>query len=188
MPPLSLNAHILLSWAPSQAISGSTSLLLAGITSASNYYIAHSSPGAPKPASGSSSPRPPPSPSSPSSALSTAHTVSDKARAASAKTADMVGNIITRAMGGKSTVPQTPPSTIVMETPPPYSVYAPKRKPQLPPRVQPENDADDAPRGPPGVTLRLLMSANLLLTTVDDSARRVFEVSTDRLGAVVGHK
>lgn len=35
---------------------------------------------------------------------------------------------------------------------------------------------------------KLLMSANLLLTTVDDSARRVFEVGSDRLGAVMGHK
>ena len=48
--------------------------------------------------------------------------------------------------------------------------------------------ADEGPRGPPKMKDKLLMSANLLITTVDDSARRVFEVGTDRLGAVVGHK
>lgn len=35
---------------------------------------------------------------------------------------------------------------------------------------------------------KVVMSANLVLTTIDDSARRMFEVSNDRLGAVVGHK
>ena len=35
---------------------------------------------------------------------------------------------------------------------------------------------------------KVVISANLVLTTIDDSARRMFEVSNDRLGAVVGHK
>ena len=51
-----------------------------------------------------------------------------------------------------------------------------------------EEVIDETPKGPPGIKDKLLMSANLLVATIDDSARRVFEVGTDRLGAVVGHK
>ncbi|KIP10277.1 hypothetical protein PHLGIDRAFT_33952 [Phlebiopsis gigantea 11061_1 CR5-6] len=178
----------------SQAISGSTSLLLSGITSASNFYIAHSSPGSPIPPSDSPHPTTPPTTSQ--SALTTAHAMSGKARAVSAKTADIVGGAIARAMGAKVTstnsMPQNnggppPYMTSPQGTPLPYAVYTPRHRPQLP-RVQVNTEAEEGPRGPPKMKDKLFMSANLLITTVDDSARRVFDVGTDRLGAVVGHK
>jgi spartin len=197
----------------SQAISGSTSLFVTGITSASNYYISHTKPGTPQPPPGSTSPRPTLSPSTSSSALAMAHTVTDTARAATQRTSDMVGDMIARAMGGKTkSVPSTPAASAPVSAsstpsyaspqpqgpPPPYTVYAPKRKPQLPSRPQSEKTAPECEKdevvgsetlkGPPGVKDKLLMSANLIITTVDDSARRMFEVSADRLGAVVGHK
>ncbi|GJE87993.1 Senescence domain-containing protein [Phanerochaete sordida] len=192
----------------SQAISGSTSLFVTGVTSASNYYIAHTKPGSPKTPDASV----PPSPSTSSTALAKAHALSGSARAATQKTSDMLGDMIVRAVGGnrKSATPSpagsapasaggTPPnvSPQLQGPPPAYVVYTPRRRPQQP-RVQsvqaaPESEkADEAepepPRGPPGIKDKLLMSANLIITTVDDSARRMFEVSTDRIGAVVGHK
>ena len=113
----------------------------------------------------------------------------------------MVGNVIARAMGGKSTSTDTAPQnsggpppyvTNPQGTPPSYAVYTPKPRPHIS-RVQTESEAEPevveaAPKGPPKMKDKLLMSANLLITTVDDSARRIFEVGTDRLGAVVGHK
>lgn len=189
-------------------ITSSTSLLLAGIESASNFYIAHSAPGTPKNnTSGNTSPSLPNSSTTNSSALARAHAVSGQARMVTQRTADAVGDMIARAMGGKpkaaastsapASTSTTPPpdGSSPQGPPPPYAVYKPKRRPQAPSRVPSEKGTcpgseavDNTPKGPPGFKDKLLMSANLLLTTVDDSARRVFEVGTDRLGAVVGHK
>lgn len=121
----------------------------------------------------------------------------------------MLGGLIKRAMGGKSE-PSSPAgpsffanpksgSSFPQGPPPPYAVYTPKHRPQLPPRASSEKmsgsseDKAAEPQGPeekkPLRTIdKVLMSANLVLTTVDDSARRMFEVGSDRIGAVVGHK
>ena len=80
--------------------------------------------------------------------------------------------------------------------PPPYAVYKPRRRSQSqpPPTSLLDKAGEDAepveevPKGPPGLKDKLLMSANLVLTTLDDSTRRVFDVTTDRFGAVMGHK
>lgn len=114
----------------------------------------------------------------------------------------MVGNLISRAMGGKassgsgaSTTGSQPYMASLQGPPPTYAVYTPKHGSKLPPRMQSGGDdmsgngpQVDVPGGSPRMRDKLLMSANLLITTIDDSARRVFEVGTDRLGAVVGHK
>lgn len=210
MPSL-IDAYMYL--ANSQAISSSTSLLVSGITSASNYYIAHSAPGTPAPGSGANSPAAQSSPSTANTALAKAHALSGQARAVTTKTADVVEGVIRRAMGGKpkaSTSSANPPagyaspaqgSPAPQGLPPPYAVYMPKARPQRPgtPSEKSSNLAGDktaegaqggepVPRKPLRRIDRVLMSADLVLTTVDDSARRMFEVSSDRLGAVVGHK
>ncbi|EKM56059.1 uncharacterized protein PHACADRAFT_122209 [Phanerochaete carnosa HHB-10118-sp] len=196
----------------SQAISGSTSLLVTGITSASSFYIAHSKPGSPKIPPGDASPNPGLTPSASSNALAKAHAFSGSARAVTQRTSDMIGDMITRAMGGKSkstsptpsnsapaSASSTPPyaSPELQGPPPPYAVYTPKRRLQVT-RGQSEKTVSESEeaeevepetsKGPPGIKDKLFMSANLIITTVDDSARRVFEVGTDSLGAVVGHK
>ncbi|KAG7453063.1 uncharacterized protein BT62DRAFT_879811 [Guyanagaster necrorhizus] len=89
-------------------------------------------------------------------------------------------------------MPSTPP--------PPY--YAsnsghllPDGKPPLPPRRSPSpsmsrssSPQPPAPPLPPRRTRRLLLSANLILSTLDNSAKRILDVGTERIGAVVGHK
>lgn len=179
----------------SQAISGSTSLLCTGITSASNYYISHSQPGTPKsptvPSRG-----PSPSPSTSPTALERVHTFSGKAAQASAKTADVVEGVIRRAMGGKPKVSSPQPAyatpLVYGGPPPPYAVYTPKPRPVPTPPVVlerlPSPEPEPGPPKPVTTKLKLLMGANLILTSVDDSARRMFEIGSDRLGAVVGHK
>lgn len=185
-------------------------MLLSGITSASNYYIAHSTPGTPASTSGANSPVVPTTPSVTNSTLAKAHALSGQARAATAKTADVVGGMIRYAVGGKSkpssssTTPSAytsppPRSPLPQGPPPPYPVYTPKQHPQhaqdgldnsLDAKLAAGEPTDEpgGPRKPVRTIDRVIMSANLVLTTVDDSARRVFEVGSDRLGAVVGHK
>ncbi len=173
------------------------------MTSASNYYISHTSSGTPTPAaSGSPSPAAQQSPSASTSTLARAYNLSGQAARASSRTADAVEGLIRRAVGGKdkatppprATFNPGPPSEISHSTPPAYAVYLPKHKPQLSQtsaekdrkdvRVSPDENSDKPLR-----TLdKVLLSANLVLSTVDDSARRVFEVGSERLGAVVGHK
>ncbi|KAI0338958.1 hypothetical protein BDW22DRAFT_1362294 [Trametopsis cervina] len=191
----------------SQAISSSTSILLSGITSASNYYINHTQPGVrSRPntpsGSGSTTPNVPSSPTAANAALSRAHAISGQARAVTSKTAEMVGGMIRRAVGGKADPPSSTPSSSVSARPvsplyqgppPPYAVYTPKLPPR-PPRIEQsfnptdEKNSEPEERKPLRTIDRVVMSANLVLTTIDDSARRMFEVSNDRLGAVVGHK
>ncbi|KAI0093740.1 senescence-associated protein-domain-containing protein [Irpex rosettiformis] len=181
----------------SQAISSSTSVLVSGITSASNYYITHSQPGKRSGSgtpngSGSNTPLSSSS-STTNAALSKVHIFSGQARTVSSKAVDAVGGVIRRAMGAK---PDTPPIPLYSPTaplyesgpPPPYAVYTPK--PRRPPPPPPSVEKEEEPSEPkPLKTLdKVLISANLVLTTIDDSARRMFEVSNDRLGAVVGHK
>ncbi|TCD63118.1 hypothetical protein EIP91_005990 [Steccherinum ochraceum] len=221
----------------SQVISGSTSLLLTGISSASSYYIKHSKPYTPPPppshpisasttpdgspnlsTSGSSTPVPRPKTPTPHPALTQAHYLSDKAAKASAVTATYVERFIRQAVGGKDTAPPPLPAPTLSPTVPTnYSVYKPKPRatptsslngspippdtvsphvqmpqPQMPGQAQGTGASSTPPPPPPRKPLRtrdrVLLSANLILATVDDSAKRMFDVSSERLGAVIGHK
>lgn len=147
----------------------------------------------------------------PHPALTQAHQISGKAAKASAVTAVYVEKIIRKAVGAKPTEPEpTAPEGPAVNTS--YSVY--KSKPKLPARSKETSPTpspmfegtgtppppatmsggiypsfpDPQPRKPLRTRDRVLMSANLVLTTLDDSARRVFDVGSDRLGAVIGHK
>ncbi|TBU43802.1 hypothetical protein BD309DRAFT_893678 [Dichomitus squalens] len=155
----------------SQAISSSTSLLLHGLTSATNYYIGHSTP-SPTPKGGVP---PPPQPrallllSHPrtQSTLSSAYAISGQAVKVSSKTAAIVEDLIKRAVGatidkGKSTagppVPPRPqastatsaasvPSVASTGPPPPYP-GAPDVRPPLPPRHSAAPSAAPSAPGP----------------------------------------
>lgn len=99
--------------------------------------------------------------------------------------------------------------------PPPPSYYAPSSgsgyltpdgKPPLPPRHSPSSSRAPSPQpsshaqspqsltAPPlpprklSTTKRVLLSADLILSTIDVSAKRVLDAGTSRVGAVVGHK
>lgn len=83
--------------------------------------------------------------------------------------------------------------------PPAYAVYTPKRKHSATNSTSSktsvnldnedrESEEESGEKKQVGTKDKLLLSADLVLTTLDDSARRVFDVTADRLGAVVGHK
>ena len=134
----------------SHAISSSTSLLLGGFSSATNYYINHSTP-APTPKDGTPPPPPPRallllSHPRTQSTLSRAYAISGQAVKVSSKTIDIVENLIKRAVGAptdKSKAPPVPPrlqpsssapaSPNRSADPPAYSGAA-DGKPPLPPR------------------------------------------------------
>ena len=134
----------------SHAISSSTSLLLGGFSSATNYYINHSTP-APTPKDGTPPPPPPRallllSHPRTQSTLSRAYAISGQAVKVSSKTIDIVENLIKRAVGAptdKSKAPPVPPrlqpsssapaSPNLSADPPAYPGSA-DGKPPLPPR------------------------------------------------------
>lgn len=196
-------------------------MLASGLTAASKYYISHSKPYSPPPprspasGSGASSPQPPPSPNSatPHPYLSKAHAWSGTAAKASARTSDLVGNIIKSAVGGKNTDPPPPISPLSQAPRPPvrdYKVYTPKPRsdptsptgpPPLPsrnlnvsgsgtstPGVTPSPPPGDGKRKPLKMYHKVAIGANLVLATLDDSTARLFEAGSQNLSAVVGHK
>ncbi|TFK88297.1 hypothetical protein K466DRAFT_521073 [Polyporus arcularius HHB13444] len=226
----------------SQAISTSTSLLLSGFTSATNYYINNSAP-APTQTKDGTPPPPPPrallllSHPRTHQTLSRAYAISGQAVKVSSKTVDIVEGLIKRAVGasdkGKARSQSSAPSapsvpSVSADAPPPYpgpsAAPAPDGKPPLPPRRNAAPGAGAAPSpGPapplpprgkspqpgsqaatpsapasgastPGaakrakMTDKLLLSANLILSTVDDSLKRTFDVGSERVSAVVAHK
>ncbi|KAK0458563.1 uncharacterized protein EV420DRAFT_1270346 [Desarmillaria tabescens] len=102
--------------------------------------------------------------------------------------------------GSRSSSPSTSSSS-----PPPPPYYAsnsghllPDGKPPLPPRRSPSpstsRSSSPQPPAPPlpprnlGRTRRILLSADLILSTLENSTKRILDVGTERLGAVVGHK
>ncbi|OBZ75409.1 hypothetical protein A0H81_04903 [Grifola frondosa] len=199
----------------SQAIMSSTSLLVGGITAASDYYIRHSTPSpSPAPASSSANPSEPAAPprmlvllSSPQahSTLSRAYAISGQAVRVSQYTMGIVGGMIRRAVGGPGSGQQTPSRAgATSPRPPPYTsttslaAIAAGSKPALPPRRSPAPPPDSVEIAASSVEAsshrtvgtmgKVVLSANLLLATVDDSARRVLDVGSERLGAVVNHK
>ncbi|GBE82757.1 hypothetical protein SCP_0411420 [Sparassis crispa] len=231
----------------SWAIDSSTSVLLSGITTASTFYINHSTPSPyASSSSASSAPRTPdsredssallsaaqPTPSSSPApvplplplqilssprthaALSSAQVFSRQAMRLSHRTAGFIDDLLSRVVSGVSTQ-QTSTSTSNAATrpdgekadapPPPYDAGASQvgsqrgEKPLLPPsrthtpqpeKLEPRTQANQMPAAEQQLPTRdrLALSANLVLASVDDSARRVWEVGSERLAAVVEHK
>ncbi|KAH9918400.1 uncharacterized protein BXZ73DRAFT_53015 [Epithele typhae] len=160
----------------SSAISTSTTLLLGGLTHATNYYINHSAP-APTPKDGQPPPPPPRallllSHPRTQSTLSKAYAVSGQAVKVSARTVKIAEDLITRAVGGKPKAKTQPVSTLAMpqaRTPSsgtltptsapmvqsPHSEYPPPPypgvtdgKPALPPRRSPAPTSGPGPAPP----------------------------------------
>ncbi|KAL6308714.1 hypothetical protein BKA93DRAFT_815336 [Sparassis latifolia] len=230
----------------SWAIDSSTSVLLSGITTASTFYINHSTPSPYASSSSASSapctpdsradssallsasqrapsstPTPVPLPlplqilTSPRThaALSSAQVFSRQAMRLSHRTAGFVDDLLSRVVSGLSTQ-QTSTSASNAATrpdgekdnapPPPYDADASQvgsqvgEKPLLPPprtptpqpeKPEPRTQANQMLTAEQLTTRdRLALSANLVLASVDDSARRVWEVGSERLAAVVEHK
>jgi spartin len=227
----------------SHAISMTTSLLVTTITTASSYYISHStaSPHHPgTPASGtpstskSGTPVPPPLPpralvfltsEKTRKGLSTVHAMSGQAVKVSTKTIGLIDNMVRRAMGAKpkrtkyfphgvpasgpsgkwlATGPPLPPrspspSSYSTLAPPPYSPSGEKSGSSapgsaFPPRRSPSSALPPLPPRSGGSQPRLttkdhiLISADLILSTIDHSARRMLNTGTEEIGKVVGHK
>ena len=175
---------------------------------ASKYYVAHSRPHTPSASThltpgGSRSPSDPPSrPSSPGpplphrgivissprtrSALTQAHTVSGKAVKVSTKTVEVVDSLIKKAVGRKE---RANPTSGTRGVPP-----------NLPPRdggkggpTPPSTSFDSAPPPlPPRPALRtrdkVILSAEVVLSTIDESIRRILDTGSEEITRVVGHK
>ncbi|KAJ7043004.1 hypothetical protein C8F04DRAFT_1073345 [Mycena alexandri] len=107
--------------------------------------------------------------------------------------------------------PRAPSPSPYLAPPPPYStssdmVPLTSEKPPLPPRRQPSpspspsrGSSPTPPTLPPrksgevislklSTTARILLSADLILSTIDNSTRRLLESGSENLGTVVGHK
>ena len=129
----------------SRVISGTTRLVLTTITSATDYYVAHSKPNVPASAKGPAPPRALMFLTSENAhkGLSTAHALSGRAATVSSKAVGLMDNLIKRAIRGKqknrpgpiphrlSSHSSFPASSEV--APPSYSSSA-ELKPPLPPR------------------------------------------------------
>lgn len=149
--------------------------------------------------------------------LAMMHTMSGQVARVSAKTAKSIGVLqgkITRAVVEKATdvyaqmnastlapplPPRSPdPSPVqsrsstpepIIPSPPPYTTYTPRHPPALPPRPPSVPTADRDPNAPPTNNLqRLRVSADLILSTIDTSAKQIVDVGSQQLGAVMGHK
>ena len=191
----------------SYAISGSTNLLLTAITSASTYAIKNTSPGSSR--DPNVPPRLPPRAivllTSPRTrkGLQTVHAMSGQAVQVSTKTIGMLDGIIKKVVGAKDskgkrreTAPMgvstlsvegiAPRSSTPGPAPPPYT-----EKPQLPPRNNSRAPSPQPPPLPPrnlDTKTRLILSVDLILSTLDDSMKRILDVGGQQLDAVVGHK
>ncbi|KAJ7575134.1 hypothetical protein C8J56DRAFT_459751 [Mycena floridula] len=207
----------------SHAISKSSNLLLMVVTSASSYYISHSTP----------SPNPSRAQSFLASeqtrkGLGTIHAVSGQAVKVSSKTIALIDSMIGRAIGMKkkavpvagTSTPLSPPNS---PAPPPYSAtLGIDGKPSLPPRRPSPSPASSpsfpstsysalspsfpsspsasssalvspsgsAPALPPRLSTkaRVILSADLILSTIDQSAKELLNVGSQQISAVVGHK
>ncbi|KAF9228799.1 hypothetical protein BS17DRAFT_744941 [Gyrodon lividus] len=196
----------------SHIISGTTKLLLTTMTSASSYYISHSQPHSPGSSSSGSSTGAPPralvllTSKSVQKGLSTVHAMSAQAATVSKRTVSLLDQMIKRTMGrdgsaapaAYASVPP-PPSP---GSPPPYDTSPPFRsaqasdslKPPLPPRsVSPQPPASTSAQSPTSrpplkMRYRLLLSADLILSTMDSSMKQVVSVGGEALGRAVEHK
>ncbi|KAF9650914.1 hypothetical protein BDM02DRAFT_3140314 [Thelephora ganbajun] len=195
----------------SHAISATTTLLVSGVSYASKYYVAHSKPHTPsssthltpgdsQPTSKSASRSPSPGPPLPRgglvisnsktrSVLTQTHAVSGKAVKLSAKTVEIVDSLIKEAVGRKEKAkpqnptpstrnvpPNLPPKYEEKGTLPPSSVFSDSGPPSLPPRP----------------TLRkrdkLILSADLVFSTIEESIKRIIDTGGEEITRVVTHK
>ncbi|KAJ3732124.1 senescence-associated protein-domain-containing protein [Lentinula guzmanii] len=204
----------------SQGISQSTNLLMNIVSSASNYYINHSSPSISRPASSIASNIPGSGASSKSSSSSSkaiafisssrtqtglthAHALTAQAVKVSGKTLSLIDDMISKIIGNKSKPSTAVPSSSSIHTgmppPPPYS------KPLLPPRNTSEHLKLPGPEKPPlpprhAVTapplpprtltkkVKLVLSADLILSTIDESLKQLIDVGGRSATRVVQHR
>ncbi|KAF7298506.1 Senescence domain-containing protein [Mycena kentingensis (nom. inval.)] len=199
----------------SHAISGSTTLLLSAISAGSRYYTSNSKSATERAATMSPPPpgTPPPLPARAVSFISSArtrkglgamHTVSGQAVKVSAKTVETIDKMIKRAMGntkpgrvkladmaagqrGGSTLEPPPysagPPLPPRRTPSPSPVRGPASAPPLPPRAEPSTPAPKLSK-----TARILLSADLILSTIDTSVKRLLDGGQQNVNSVVTHR
>jgi spartin len=231
----------------SQAISMTTNLLVTTISSATDYYVAHSSPsphhssmsnvagtgtksGSTVPAGpvqNTPSSTPPPLPPRPRflvfltsaktrKGLAAVHTVSGEAVKMSSRTINTIDSMIRRAMGMKHRrtkyfSERSGPGAASLAAPPPYETIESSRTPSpqfkgAPPPRSPfagppplSSPSQPGPSTPlvsaalphqPKLTSkeRMLMSLDLILSTVDDSARRLLDSGPTAVAKVMAHK
>ncbi|KAG5219422.1 Senescence domain-containing protein [Salix suchowensis] len=150
--------------------------------------------------------------------LSTVHAITGQAVQVSTKTVSVINDFVRRAVGGKpsrrnpdciptqtrarssSGSPVASPSPVPAGTLLSPTAVSRDGKPPLPPRRSPSpsipslNGPPLPPRGPSPAnhqlsnTARLILSADLILATLDHSTRQVLNTGTERFGAVMGHK
>ncbi|KAJ3539237.1 hypothetical protein NMY22_g4826 [Coprinellus aureogranulatus] len=131
--------------------------------------------------------------------LSKVHAVSGEAVKVSAKTVGYIDSMIRRAMGAKpkrdrtafmrtGTPSSTPPPSAATEkgglAPPPYSGSGSSRSPSpgVPPPLPPRDRTKLTNKD------RILISADLILSTIDDSTRKILDAGTQQVGKVMHHK
>lgn len=113
------------------------------------------------------------------------HQISGAAVQVSAKTTGMIHGLIDRAAdrigGSKSSTPVAGASTSARSAPPPLpargeksGTSTPNQPPPLPPRKR--------------ILNRLLMSTNLILTTIENCGQQLIVHTTDNLATGLGHK
>jgi len=149
--------------------------------------------------------------------LSAVHAMSGQAVQVSTKTLSMVDGMIRRAMGGKAkdssrlnlaSMPSgTGKTPVPSRSPSPMPPPAYNEKPPLPSRANPSSSSLSTPNPsttsssgrsspvppplPPrklGTKAKLVLSADLVWSTLDNAAKQLLDVSSERIGAVVGHK
>ncbi|THU96322.1 hypothetical protein K435DRAFT_819454 [Dendrothele bispora CBS 962.96] len=144
------------------------------------------------------------------SGLANVHAVSTQAAKVSSKTLSVIDSMIEKAITGKSKKGKAPTTTIAPAAsssgtpsgaPPPYSStpnlqVSTDGKPPLPPRrsPSPQPSTSATQTGPPlpprklGTKGRLVLSADLILSTIDESIQKLLASGEKNIGAVVGHK
>lgn len=151
---------------------------------ASSYYIAHSKPN-PEPLVFSEQTR---------GRVRRVHKISGQAVTVTAKTTGLIHEAIQRAVGyvagsgkGKSR-PTTPVPGVGPSTPGTYR--SPAQGSLAPPGASPGPATNVPPPLPPRVPLknRILLSTDLLITTVENSAKQIIEHGSQRLSEALGHK
>ncbi|KAL0573898.1 hypothetical protein V5O48_008046 [Marasmius crinis-equi] len=146
--------------------------------------------------------------------LTKVHAVSGQAATLSSKTIAFIDDVISRAVGGGSKgkgKPDLPArrglaaafsstsSSSSSLAPPPYSSNPnlsvnPDAKPPLPPRAPsptPSPVGGAAPPLPPrklGTKARIVLSADLILSTIEESTKKIINISADRADAMIRHK
>ena len=144
------------------------------MSAASKYYVAHSKPQTPDTSPGPShgisinSPRT-------RLALTQAHVVSGKAVKVSSKTLEVVDGLVKKAVGRKEKMkPRNPPSQEVKQS------------------LTPSSNFSDPGLHPPQPTLRkkdkIILSAEVVLATIEESINRLLDVSSEEITRVVTHK